>query len=104
MSPGADITPADALVGAIALAHVLLKLKPLVEDNPEFCGAFHVLSGFSAEQLVGFVRAKAAAGPRASRLQLQLPESALKGYGVDASCLTSKSPVDVRNRDRDAGG
>jgi len=95
-----SIAAPDALVGAIALEYVLLKLRPQLEEDPDFRGAFHVLSGFSAEQLVGFIQAKDAAGARASRLQLQFPEFELRGYGVDSSYTTAESSVNVRNRER----
>ena len=57
-----SIQAPDALVGAIALEYVLLKLRPQLEEDSDFRGAFHVLSGFSTEQLVGFIQAKDAAG------------------------------------------
>lgn len=91
----------DALVGAIALEYVLLKLRPQLEEDPDFRGAFHVLSGFSTEQLVGFIQAKDAAGAKAARLQIQFPEFELRGYSVDPSYTTSESSVNVRNRERD---
>ncbi len=91
----------DALVGAIALEYVLLKLRPQLEEDPDFRGAFHVLSGFSAEQLVGFIQAKDAAGAKAARLQIQFPEFELRGHGVDPSYTTTESSVNVRNRERD---
>jgi S-DNA-T family DNA segregation ATPase FtsK/SpoIIIE len=96
-----NISPPDALVGAVALEYVLLKLKPQLEDDPEFRGAFHVLSGFSAEQLAGFVDASIAAGSRASRLSIQFPEFELRPYGVDGHFTTVDSSVNVRNRERD---
>jgi hypothetical protein len=58
-----EISLPEALVGAIALEYVLLKFKPQTEDD-DFRGAFHVLSGFSSEQLVGFIRAKDADNQR----------------------------------------
>ena len=95
-----SIKAPDALVGAIALEYVLLKLRPQLEDDPDFRGAFHVLSGFSTEQLVGFIQAKDAAGSRATRLQIQFPEFELRGHGVDPSYTTTESSVNVRNRER----
>ena len=95
-----SISPPDALVGAVALEFILLKLKPQMEDDPDFRGAFHVLSGFSAEQLAGFIEATAAAGSRASRLSIQFPEFELRPFGVDARYTTSDSSVNVRNRER----
>jgi S-DNA-T family DNA segregation ATPase FtsK/SpoIIIE len=95
-----SINPPDALVGAIALEYVFLKLKPQLEDDPDFRGAFHVLSGFSAEQLVGFVEASIAAGQKASRLHIQFPEFELRGHGIDPQYTTSDSSVNVRNRER----
>jgi len=95
-----SIKSPDALVGAIALEYVLLKLKPQLEEDPDFRGAFHVLSGFSAEQLVGFIQAKEQAGDRAKRLHIQFPEFELRGHGVDSSHTTTESSVNVRNRER----
>ena len=95
-----SIKAPDALVGAIALEYVLLKLRPQLEDDPEFRGAFHVLSGFSAEQLVGLIQAKDTAGARTTRLQIQFPEYELRGHGVDPSYTTAESSVNVRNRER----
>jgi DNA segregation ATPase FtsK/SpoIIIE, S-DNA-T family len=95
-----SISPQDALVGAVALEFVLLKLKPQLEEDSDFRGAFHVLSGFSAEQLAGFVDASIAAGTRASRLAIQFPEFELRPFGVDARYTTSDSSVNVRNRER----
>ncbi len=95
-----SIKAPDALVGAIALEYVLLKLRPQLEEDPDFRGAFHVLSGFSTEQLVGFIQAKDAAGAKAARLQLQFPEFELRGHGVDISYTTTESSVNVRNRER----
>lgn len=96
-----SIKAPDALVGAIALEYVLLKLRPQLEEDPDFRGAFHVLSGFSAEQLVGFIQAKDKAGAKASRLQIQFPDFELRGHGVDPSYTTTESSVNVRNRERD---
>src|SRR3954454_3796993 len=95
------IDSSDALVGAIALEYVLLKLRPQLEEDPDFRGAFHVLSGFSAGQLVGFIQAKDEAGARATRLQIQFPEFELRGHGVDPSYTTTESSVNVRNGERD---
>jgi S-DNA-T family DNA segregation ATPase FtsK/SpoIIIE len=95
-----SIKAPDALVGAIALEYVLLKLRPQLEEDPDFRGAFHVLSGFSAEQLVGFIQAKDAAGARATRLQILFPAFELSGHGVDPSYTTTESSVNVRNRER----
>src|SRR3954454_20341840 len=94
------IDSSDALVGAVALEYVLLKLRPQLEEDPDFRGAFHVLSGFSAEQLAGFVDASIAAGARASRLAIQFPEFELRPFGVDARFTTPDSSVNVRNRER----
>jgi len=95
------IDPSDALVGAIALECVLLKFKPQLEDDPEFRGAFHVLSGFSARQLAGFIMAAISAGPRASRFHIQFPELDLLAYEIPAAYITTDSSVNVRNRERD---
>jgi S-DNA-T family DNA segregation ATPase FtsK/SpoIIIE len=100
MNPPPDISPSESLVGAVALELVLLRLKPLLEEDLDFRGAFHVLSGFTAEQLVGFIRAKEAAGVRAARLQIQFPEFAVYGYGIDPSHTAAESAVNVRNRER----
>ena len=77
-----SINAPDALVGAIALEYVLLKFKPQLEEDPDFRGAFHVLSGFSAEQLVGFIQARMqpASGPhvfRSSSRSLSCADTAL---------------------------
>lgn len=92
----------DALIGAIAFEYVLQKFKSQTEDA-EFRGAFHVLSGFSPEQLVGFINAKDAAGHKSARLHLQFPSSALAGLGVDPAYLTDASAVGVRNQTRGNG-
>src|SRR5262249_50253878 len=64
---------------------------------------FHVLSGFSPQQLVGFIAAKEAAGEKAARLKIQFPEAKLREYGVDPTYITSMSSVNVRNNDRGDG-
>src|SRR5665213_494975 len=91
-----SINPPDALVGAVALEYILLKLKPQMEDDADFRGAFHVLSGFSAEQLAGFIDASVAAGSRASRLSIQFPEFELRPYAVFFFYDTSASSVYAR--------
>lgn len=90
----------DTLVGAIAFEHVCRQLRPQLEEEADFRGAFHVLSGFTAEQLAGFVAAKDLAGARAQKLQLQFPASELNGFGINPAYLTEESSVDVRNRER----
>ena len=95
-----SVSPPDALVGAIALEFVLLKLKSQLEEDPDLRGAFHVLSGFSAEQLAGFIQASIGAGERAARLSIQFPEFELRPYGVDSQFTTTDSSVNVRNRER----
>ncbi len=95
-----SVNPPDALVGAVALEYVLLKLKPQLEDDPDFRGAFHVLSSFSAEQLAGFIQASIDAGERAARLSIQFPEFELRPYGVASKYTTTDSSVNVRNRER----
>ena len=97
-----EISLPDALVGAIALEYVLLKFKPPTEDD-DFRGAFHVLSGFSSEQLVGFIRAKDADNQRTAQLQLQFPAIALTGYDINSAYLTDASAVGVRNQTRGNG-
>lgn len=94
------ISPQDALVGAVALEFVLVKFRPQLEEDPDFRGAFHVLSGFSPEQLAGFVEASVAAGTRAARINIQFPEFELRQFGVDAQHTTADSSVNVRNRER----
>ena len=47
-----SISEPDALIGAIALESVLSKLSPHAEDLADFRGAFHVLSGFTADRSV----------------------------------------------------
>jgi DNA segregation ATPase FtsK/SpoIIIE, S-DNA-T family len=95
-----NLSAPDALVGAIAFEHVCRQLKPQLEEDADFRGAFHVLSGFTAEQLAGFVAAKDKAGPLAQRLQLQFPAADLKEFNINPAYLTEESSVDVRNRDR----
>lgn len=95
-----SIATPDALVGAIALEFILKKLRPQLDDDPDFRGAFHVLSGFSPAQLVGFIQAKEAAGVRSDRLHIQFPRSELVAYDVDPSYTTPESSVNVRNRER----
>jgi S-DNA-T family DNA segregation ATPase FtsK/SpoIIIE len=97
------ISSPDYLVGAIALEYVLIKFKPQLEEDPDFRGAFHVLSGFSPQQLVGFVMAKQAAGEKAARLKIQFPEAKLQGCGIDPAYTTAMSSVNVRNKDRGDG-
>jgi S-DNA-T family DNA segregation ATPase FtsK/SpoIIIE len=87
-------------VGAIALEYVLLRLKPQLEDDPDFRGAFHVLSGFSPEQLAGFIKASINAADRTSRLTIQFPEQELLPFGISSHYTTSDSSVSVRNRER----
>ena len=98
-----SINAPDALVGAIALEYVLLKLKPQLDEDTDFRGAFHVLSGFTTDQLVGFIRAKEAAGSKADLIKIQFPEAALRGYDIDSSYLTASSSVKVRNENRGSG-
>jgi S-DNA-T family DNA segregation ATPase FtsK/SpoIIIE len=90
----------DALVGAIAFEHVSRQLRLQLEEEADFRGAFHVLSGFTAEQLAGFVAAKDRAGARVQKLQLQFPAAELEGFGINPAYLTEESSVDVRNRER----
>ncbi|MDY7577266.1 FtsK/SpoIIIE domain-containing protein [Herbaspirillum sp. RTI4] len=97
-----EISAPDSLVGAIALEYVLLKFKPLMEDD-DSRGAFHVLSGFSADQLVGFIRAKDAKGQETTRLRLQFPATALSGHDINPLYLTDDSAVGVRNQPRGSG-
>lgn len=98
-----SITESDALIGAIALEYVLLKLKPQVDADPDFRGAFNVLSEFTAEQLVGFIRAWEAHGDRNLPVKLQFPESALKLFEIPPVYLTTDSAVQVRNSNRGNG-
>lgn len=93
------LNSSDLLVGAIAFEYVCRQLKTQLED-PEPQGGFHVLSGFTPEQLAGFVVAKDCAGARAHRIHLQLPAAELRKLGVREEYLTDDSSVDVRNRDR----
>lgn len=96
------LTTPDLLVGAIAFEYVARQLKAQLED-PELQGAFHVLSGFTAEQLAAFIVAKDKAGARATRLHIQFPAAELKRFGINTSYLTDESSVDVRNRARGEG-
>lgn len=95
-----SISQQDALVGAVALEFVLLKLKPQLEEDPDFRGAFHVLSGFSPEQLAGFIEASIKSGARGGRIAIQFPEFELRPFGGDAKYTTGDSSVNVRNRER----
>jgi S-DNA-T family DNA segregation ATPase FtsK/SpoIIIE len=95
-----SISQQDALVGAVALEFVLLKLKPQLEEDPDFRGAFHVLSGFSPEQLAGFIEASIKSGARAARIAIQFPEFEMRPFGVDQKFTTVDSSVNVRNRER----
>jgi S-DNA-T family DNA segregation ATPase FtsK/SpoIIIE len=95
-----NVSPPNALVGAIALEYVLLKLKPQLEEDSDSRGAFHVLSGFSAEQLAGLIEASIDVGDRAARLTIQFPEFELRPYGVSSRYTTTDSSVNVRNRER----
>lgn len=97
-----QISDSDALVGAIALQYVLNKLEDQLTDT-SFRGAFHVLAGFTAAQLVGFARARDAKGGLASRLSLQFPKNVFAGFELAPQHLTEESSVGVRNRPRVAG-
>lgn len=101
MNRPADISAQDGLVGAVALEYILVKFRGTLENDLESGGAFHVLTGFSVEQLVGLIRARGAAGARAARLRLQIAEARLRLFDVDPSCLTQDSALNVRNRPRD---
>jgi S-DNA-T family DNA segregation ATPase FtsK/SpoIIIE len=94
-----QITDADRLIGAVAFEHVLLKFKPLTDD-PEFRGAFHVLSGFTPEQLVAFIECSEAEPTRAAKLHIQFPGSELRSYRVSEKFLVDESAVNIRNRPR----
>lgn len=90
----------ESLVGAVALEVVLSKLRSQLENDADFRGAFHVLSGFSAEQLIGFIQAKNNAGVRASKIEIQFPDFAMQKFQINRCFLTAESAVSVRNRER----
>lgn len=95
-----NISPRDALFGAIALEYVLLRLNPQFEDDPDFRGAFHVLSGFSPDSWQASSRRASMPGDRSTRLTIQFPEFELRPSGVDSHYTTADSFVNVRNRER----
>lgn len=96
------ISAPDALVGAIALEYLLIKLDDQLND-PGFRGAFHVLSGFTPGQLEGFVDAKERRRGSAEKLVLQFPRGGLIGTRIPDAYLTDDSSVGVRNRERGDG-
>lgn len=90
----------DHLVGAIALSHVRNKFRErLTEDD--FDGGFHVLAGFSPRQLAGFAQELERDPQFAEKVVVQFPAHLLENEGLPASALTTRSAVDVRNRDYD---
>ncbi|MYM36579.1 hypothetical protein GTP38_19810 [Duganella sp. FT94W] len=97
-----QISAPDALVGAIALEYLLIKLDDQLTD-PSFRGAFHVLSGFTPGQLEGFVLAKEQRRGHADKLVLQFPRGGLIGTNIADEYLTDDSSVGVRNRERGDG-
>jgi DNA segregation ATPase FtsK/SpoIIIE, S-DNA-T family len=88
----------DHLVGAIALTHVRDKYRERVDDA-DFDGGFHVLSGFSPRQLAGFSHELARHPGFSQKVTIQFPAHLLESEGLPGSMLTTKSAVDVRNRD-----
>lgn len=88
----------DHLVGAIALVHVRERYLARITEE-DFDGGFHVLSGFTAKQLAGFAAELQEDGDFASRVRIRFPAAFLAGLDVPEDFLTSKSAVDVRNRD-----
>lgn len=98
-----SIDASDALIGAIALQFVSSKIKPQLDADPDFRGAFTVLSEFTPEQLVGFVLALENEGAMGLPIKIQFPHGALQGFGVSTAHLTSVSAVQVRNDNRGNG-
>lgn len=93
-----SVTNTDRIVGAVTFQLTAARFVPLLDD-PEFNGAFFVLSGFTGAQLAGFIRA-AQNAPYWSLLRLGFPSSELIGYNLPEECLVHSSAVSVRNADR----
>ncbi|MDD2338380.1 MAG: hypothetical protein PHD01_17630, partial [Geobacteraceae bacterium] len=89
----------DRIVGAVAFRLAAAKFSPLLED-PEFNGAFFVLSGFTGAQLAGFIQAAQGSAMYWSLLRLGFPASELVGFNLPEECLVYSSAVSVRNEDR----
>jgi S-DNA-T family DNA segregation ATPase FtsK/SpoIIIE len=98
-----SIDASDALIGSIALQFVVSKIKPQLDADPDFRGAFTVLSEFTPEQLAGFVLALENGGAIGLPIKVQFPQGALHGFGVANAHLTSVSAVQVRNDNRGNG-
>src|SRR4051812_28103957 len=90
----------DHLVGAIALSHVREKYRERVCEE-DFDGGFHVLSGFGPRQLAGFAHELTRHAQFADKVNIQFPAHLLASEEMPNSMLTTKSAVDVRNRDYD---
>jgi len=98
-----SIDASNALIGSIALQFVASKIKPQLDADPDFRGAFTVLSEFTPEQLVGFVLALEKEGDMGLPIKIQFPQGALQAFGVSTAHLTSASAVQVRNNNRGNG-
>lgn len=95
----AGVKDTDRIVGAVAFRLTAAKFTPLLED-PEFNGAFFVLSGFTGAQLAGFIQAAQASDAYWTLLRLGFPASELIGYNLPEECLVHSSAVSVRNANR----
>jgi S-DNA-T family DNA segregation ATPase FtsK/SpoIIIE len=98
-----SIDASDSLIGSIALQFVASKIRPQLESDPDFRGAFTVLSEFTPAQLVGFVSALENEGDIGFPIKIQFPLAALHTFGVSTAHLTSASAVQVRNENRGNG-
>lgn len=95
-----ELISTDRTIGAIAFRLTAARFTPLLED-PEFNGAFFVLSGFTGAQLAGFIKAAQNSVAYWNLLRLRFPASELAGYDLPEECLVHSSAVSVRNADRD---
>lgn len=94
-----ELTSTDRTIGAIAFRLIAARFAPLLDD-PEFDGAFFVLSGFTGAQLAGFINAAQVSTGYWNLLRLRFPASELAGYDLPEECLVHSSAVNVRNADR----
>lgn len=97
------IDASDSLIGSVALQFVTSRIKPQLDADPDFRGAFTVLSEFTPEQLVGFVLALENEGDMGLPIKIQFPQAALQGFELSTTYLTSVSAVQVRNNNRGNG-
>lgn len=94
-----ELISTDRTIGAVAFRLTASRFTPLLDD-PEFNGAFFVLSGFTGAQLAGFIHAAQNSAAYWSLLRLGFPASELVGYDLPEECLVHSSAVSVRNADR----